>query len=283
MNETVITAGALSAKVTTQGKYGWCGLSDLAHKQHNRRWLLSPALTLEHYIGIPLDSSDYIWYEPCESPKLLHNISPDGCMLQYGALKCSQVECAISYQMVAPHYVDVLVEAETNRVEWPMGSLALFFATIIYAPIYTGVTFLGFDKGVEVKSGNPWVHFNGRASVAGRTVHPAGVDKPELRRPENPPQTYYYDDSSVRFEESFFFGNVENMVFAVFFPRSHRETVRFVVNPLADAFGGPAWDFFWVLNDPPQGVKYSLPLRILFKPFVNTEDIQREYELYATP
>ena len=34
---------------------------------------------------------------------------------------------------------------------------ALFFATIVYAPIYTGVTFLGFDTGVEVKNGNPWV------------------------------------------------------------------------------------------------------------------------------
>lgn len=122
MNETLISAGELSARVTAQGEYGWCGLSDLIHTRHRRRWHLSPVLTLEHYIGIPPDSPDYIWYEPCESPKSLDSISPDGCTLRYGSLECSKVDCTMSYRMVAPHYVDMLVEAGTARAEWPIGS-----------------------------------------------------------------------------------------------------------------------------------------------------------------
>lgn len=54
------------------------------------------------------------------------------------------------------------------------------------------------------------------------------------------PQTYYYADFSARFDEAFFFGTVGTKVFAVFFPTSQRQYVRFVVNPLAPAFGGPA-------------------------------------------
>ena len=282
MSQVLISGGALSATVTTQGRNGWCGLSRLAHHDYPISWLLSPALTLEHYIGIPMDSPEYIEYEPCYSPRSLDNITSDGCTLRYGAKSCSKVDCSISYRMVPPHYVDVLVRAQTNRAEWPFKSLALFFATIVNAPIYTGVTFTGHDIGVDVKGGNPWIHFNGFASVIGKTVHPAGLNNPELPRPENPPPSYYYSDSSVRFDRAFFFGLVGQMVFAVLFPPSHREVVRFTVNPLAPAFGGPAWDFFWAIKDPTQSRVWELQLRVLWKPFRGPEDVLKEYESYIS-
>ena len=34
-----------------------CGLDDLAHSDYDRPWLLSPAFTLEHYIGVPFDDT----------------------------------------------------------------------------------------------------------------------------------------------------------------------------------------------------------------------------------
>jgi hypothetical protein len=55
-----IAAGDLQTTVTFEGRYGWCGLTQLAHAAHTGEWLLSPAFTLEHYIGVPLNSPDYI-------------------------------------------------------------------------------------------------------------------------------------------------------------------------------------------------------------------------------
>ena len=61
-------------------------------------------------------------------------------------------------------------------------SLALFFATIVRAPIYTGVTFRGY-AGLRHPDANGWMHFNGQADTPGRVVHPSGDANPELGRP----------------------------------------------------------------------------------------------------
>ena len=71
MTQTPISGGALSATVSSKGKFGWCGLNELTHEDRPISWLLAPALTLEHYLGIPSESPEHIQYEPCESPKHL--------------------------------------------------------------------------------------------------------------------------------------------------------------------------------------------------------------------
>ena len=201
-----IAAGNLQATVASAGTYGWCGLKQLTHARHAKPWLLSPVFTLEHYIGVPLDSPDYIEYEPCASPKHLENIAQDGCTLHYGSLKCSQIDCVITYCLIAPHYIDVTVRAQTQRVDWPLSTMALFFATIVRAPIYTGINLLGRDLGADVQSAsdNRWVHSNSFASQAGNGAHPTGMLNPELPRPADALKTYYYSDSSVCFDQPFF-------------------------------------------------------------------------------
>lgn len=279
--EAAIGAGELRMHVDLGDKNGWCGLGDLRHREQGESWLLSPALTLEHYIGVPHSASDYVAYEPCMSPKTLRDVTPEGCTLDYAPRASCHIACSIAYRVTPPHYVDVAIEARSGREEWRFREAALFFATIVRAPVYTGVTLRGRDTGVDVRGGNPWHYFNGFASLPGRTVHPARVAQPELRRADDAPPAYFYDDSSLRFEEPFFFGRIEQMVFALLFPPDERENVRFVINPLAPAFGGPAWDFFWVLRDPSPERVFRLPLRVMWKPFVSDADVLREYETYA--
>lgn len=270
----------VSAVIRTNGRHGWCGLEELAHSDHPLDWQLSPALTLEHYIGVPQDAPEYISYEPCDSDKELVVRGSSECTLIYHPMSSAKVETRITYAMKSPHYVDVNIAVVTERANWPYGSLALFFATIVKVPLYTGVYLLGDDKQLEGKRASRWLHFNGLASVAGRTAHPSGVEKPELGRPERAPDTYYYADSSVRFDEPLYYGVVGPMVYCLMFRREQRTEVRFTVNPLAPAFGGPAWDFFWMIQDPTPAIAYELPLRILWKPFVGHEDILEEYANY---
>ncbi len=280
ITQTTISGGALSATVSSKGKFGWCGLNGLNHEDRPISWLLAPALTLEHYLGIPSESPEHIQYEPCESPKYLDDIIENGCTLHYSPLPCSEVTCSISYRMKPPHYIDVRVRVQTKRESWPLGYLALFFATIVDAPVYTGVTINGFDEQAELTRENPWVFFNGYGRDSGRTAHPADVNKPELERHESDRDGYYYDDSSIRFDRPLFFGTIDGMVFGLMFPSKNRENVRFTVNPLAAAFGGPAWDFFWVIPDPVPGQTWELPLRVIWKPFQSRDDMLREYQVY---
>ena len=69
------------------------------------------------------------------------------------------------------------------------------------------------------------------------------------------------------------------MVFSILFKSSDREHIRFTVNP-ASAFGAPAWDFFWLIENPVPGETRQLPLRVLWKPFIARQDILDEYESY---
>lgn len=282
MTEATIADGAVSATVSSGDKYGWCGLEALTYADKKLDWQLSPALTLEHYLGVPPNSPEFIQYEPCESPKRLEQVTEEGCTLRYSPMRCSQVECSVDYGARAPHYIDVLVRTNTSRADWPLGYLALFFATIVDAPIYSGITVNGFDEELELSRENPWVSFSGYAGRPGRTIHPAGVGSPELRSPSEDREGYYYDDSSVRFERPFFYGTVDDMVFALLFRAQDRESLRFTVNPVAGAFGGPAWDFFWVIDCPIPNETYELPFRLVWKPFSGKNDILSEYDLYQS-
>ena len=277
VTQAEISAGDIQAAVTSKGRFGWCGLSHLSHKHYAQEWLLSPALTLEHYLGVPKQAKDYIAYEPCSSPKHLEAHASTACCLHYDPLSCSHVECHLAYQAVAPHYIDVTVQAKTSRADWPFNYLALFFATIVRTPLYAGINFLGKDLAGPMKGETQWIHFNGLAGESGRVVHPDGVTKPELTRPADPGDAYYYDDSSVRFVQPYFYAQIESMVFAVMFHPRDKDKVRFVVNPVAPAFGGPAWDFFWIIEDPIPKQSHTLSFRTLFKPFVSRDDISKEY------
>lgn len=279
MPEARISSGALSANVSSRGVHGWCGLGDLKHRANDREWLVRPALTLEHYLGVPMDSPDYIEYEPFTSRRSLRNIRADGCTLRYGPKDCCRIECTIDYQIVSPHYVDVLATANVGRQKWPHGYAALFFATIVDAPLYSGINILGRDPALSFKRANPWVHFNGSGVTPGLTIHPSGAVDPALRRPDAAPDVYYFSDSSIRFDAPMFYGLVDEMMFGVLFKESDRERVRFTVNP-ASAFGAPAWDFFWIIENPSPARPETLAFRVVWKPFVSRDDVLAEFDTY---
>ena len=138
MTNARIEAGALSASVSARGPHGWCGLDRLAHSDGAADWLVRPAITLEHYLGVPLDAPEHTEYEPFASQRSLRRVRESGCSLRYGPQDCCRVTCTIDYQVVAPHYVDTTVQVLTGRDRWPHGCLGLFFATIVEAPAYSG-------------------------------------------------------------------------------------------------------------------------------------------------
>ena len=277
MPNVLIRNGMLSGEVCTEGGHGWGGLSDLKYNDKRENCFLSPVLTPVFYFGVPMAEDGFQEYEPCDSKKTIENISKEGCTLKSHPMPCSQVTSSITYEMVEPYYIDVTLNLKTQRSDWPFDVLVATFSTIVRAPIYSGIILEGQDGGKQVKGGNRWVNFNG---MQGKIAHPARVDSPEIIDPEQRKKIYHYTDSSVRFDRPFFYGSIEEMVFACFFPLSAREQIRFTVNPLAGAFGGPAWDVFWIIDSPSIATEYEMKFRTVFKPFEGANDILNEYETY---
>ena len=119
------------------------------------------------------------------------------------------------------------------------------------------------------------------ATQQGKTVHPANCEHPELPRTPDAPNTYFYSDASIRFAQPFFYAPIDNMAFGLMFRPEDAEQVRFTVNPLAPAFGGPAWDFMWNIVEPVAGQTYTLSFRSFFKLFMGSNDILQEYDSFA--
>lgn len=71
-------------------------------------------------------------------------------------------------------------------------------------------------------------------------------------------------------------------MFAVFFPTTHRQHVRFVVNPLAPAFGGPAWDFLWIIPSPRTSATYRLTMRVILREYNGMERLLAAYHEYRS-
>jgi uridine kinase len=57
--------------------------------------------------------------------------------------------------------------------------------------------------------------------------------------------------------------------------------VRFTQSPSGGGDGNPAWDFQWFINRPRKDKLYRLIYRAVYKPWVDREDVLREYDQFV--
>ena len=68
------------------------------------------------------------------------------------------------------------------------------------------------------------------------------------------------------------------MVLAYLFDSSESEVIRFSQSPTGGGKTNPAWDFQFIIPQPEQGKEYSFSVRIVYKPFINQEDLLKEWQ-----
>ena len=67
------------------------------------------------------------------------------------------------------------------------------------------------------------------------------------------------------------------MVFAYLFSEPEEGTIRFTQSPNGAGEGKPAWDFQYILPDFEVGKQYAIKLRVIYKEWINSQDIENEY------
>ena len=251
---------------------GYNGVAQLFHAQEDSG-IFVPAyagFNLEHIFDG--DSLDQL-FEPRNYPMTLYRKSEYEVLLYQEPTPLSGVESLTSFKMVEPHYIDVSFDVVFHRTDFFDHDYAgLFWASYINNPrdkkmYFKGMTESDIDSVYLVAA---WSEEHGRSST-----HRSADDDHDFYFADNFNARLANHYSGVRFAEPWFFGRYKNMVLAYFI--KGEEVVRFSQSPTGGGRMNPAWDFQYLIPSPKENKKYSLKVRVMYKPFVSEQDVASEF------
>ena len=184
-------------------------------------------------------------------------------------------------------YVDLAFSVTLQRERFPLGYVDFMWASYMNRTRDRRLHFYGVDGAQEgwMSFGDDTPHGFETGTVAHRDVDPLPYEpgSEPLNLIEHPEKTFLLP---------FYYGLVDGdgdldttddtMVYIMMFDRT--EEIRFAMwNFIQDAGGqadphSPAWDWQYVVRDPEVGRQYGYRSRLVYKPFVDREDVRREYE-----
>lgn len=288
-SHTRLQAGDLAAVVgdnSADGEHrpGYNGVWSLRHAASPRS-LFVPAvagLNLEHIVtGEHLDDAT-TFFEPRNSPMSLTRLGDTEAELHQPPTPTFHVESWTRFRLAAPHYLDMDVRFRTHQDVFPRGYVALFWASYIHAPLDKSMYFLGgLDDQREF-----WTQFctqwhNDQSTVRHRDDHL------EMTFPAGGRDALFKNLSRLRFDQPFFYGYFDELVWLVMFDRS--EGIRLTHSPSggganADlATTNPAWDFQFLVPRPETMKEYGFRVRTVLRPRCSRDVIRAEFARWQRP
>ena len=284
-SHATLRAGDLTAVVgdnSAEGEHcaGYNGVWSLHHAAGTRS-VFVPALAglnLEHIVtGEHLDGDSKLFFEPRNAPMSFKQLSESEVELCQPPTPTFHIESWTRFRLAAPHYLDMSFRCVAHERLFTRGYLALFWASYINAPTDKSMYFLGGLDGQK----NFWTQFctqwhNDQSTVRHRddmfemTFAPGGRD------------TLFKRLSRFRFDQPFYYGNFDDLVWLVMFDRA--EGIRFAHSPSG---GGaistlqttnPAWDFQFLIEKPEVMKEYSFRVRTVLRPRCSREELLAEFE-----
>lgn len=279
-----LQAGELTAVVgdnaaAGEHRAGYNGVWSLRHAG-GKRSLFVPAvagLNLEHIVtGEHLDGDSKVFFEPRNAPMRFTQISASEADLHQPPTPTFHVESWTRFQLVAPHYLDMSFRCVAHRPVFPHGYLALFWASYINAPDDKSMYFLG---GLE-KQNNLWTQLctqwhNDQSTVRHRD------DTFAMSFPGKGRDTLFKSLSRLRFDQPFFYGHFDDLVWLVMFDRA--AGIRLTHSPSGGGANAalqttnPAWDFQFVIQQPEVLKEYRFRVRTVLRPRCSREELLDEF------
>jgi hypothetical protein len=274
-----IAAGDLTAVVgdnSANGEHraGYNGLWSLRHRSHTRS-LFVPAIAgmnLEHIItGAPVPNNA-AFFEPRQAPMAFRAVSDTEAELHQPPTPITQVESWTRFRVVAPDFLDIDFRCVPRRDLFERGYLSLFWASYIHAPQDKSIYFSGGldgQKELWTQFCTPW--HNDQSTVRHRN------DAFDMTFAEDGRPTLYKNLSRFRFDQPFFYGNFDDLVWVVMF--DHEEQIRLTHSPSGGGVNAelrttnPAWDFQFVIQKPEVGREYGFRMRTMLRPRVSRVEI----------
>ena len=261
-----------NTEVKPDHKAGYNGIAQLSHVKLDTPVFVPDyaGFNLEHIFG---GDSLHQLFEPRRHPMTLFRKSGDVVLLYQEATPLSGVESLTEFKVVNPHYIDITFACIFHSEQFFSHQYAgLFWASYIQKPDDKKIYF----KGVEENDlQNKWISAYSEEHGVNSTHRSIG-DKNDLFFSENFNARLANHYSKFRFTDPFYFGRFGKMVLAYFFDT--KEIIRFSQSPTGGGESNPAWDFQYIIPYPETGKKYSFKVRMIYKPFINEEDISNEYK-----
>jgi hypothetical protein len=285
-----LQAGDLTAVVgdnSAAGEHraGYNGVWSLRHAVASRS-LFVPAvagLNLEHIVtGEHLDGDHKLFFEPRSAPMSFKQLSASAAELHQPPTPTFHVESWTRFELVAPHYLDMTFRCVAHQPVFPRGYLALFWASYINAPADKSMYFLGGDrqKNLWTQLCTQW--HNDQSTVRHRD------DTFEMTFPEGSRDTLFKSLSRFRFDEPFFYGNHDELLWLVMFDRT--AGIRFTHSPSGGGANpalqttNPAWDFQFLVPQPEVMKEYGFRVRTVLRPRCSRAELLAEFSKWkGTP
>lgn len=256
-------------------KAGYNGIAELYHNDQDSN------IFVPSYAGFNLEhifSGDSLiqFFEPRVNPMNLYQKSDTEVLLYQEATPVSGVESLTEFKLVAPNYIDVTFRCILHNKHYFSHDYAGFFwASYINAPPDRTIYFRGISEGQPAEN---WIQAYSEKHGT-KSTHRAIQDKYDFFFIPEFKATLANNYSEYRYSTPFYFGRLHNMALAYFF-KSH-EVIRFSQSPTGGGSTNPAWDFQYLIPNPQIEKEYSFRVRIVYKPFTNSEDIRMEYEKWT--
>jgi len=253
---------------------GYNGIAQLYHAEEDSG-IFVPAyagFNLEHIFG---GDSLHQLFEPRLHPMTLFRKTDDEVLLYQDPTPLSGVESLTSFKVVPPHYIDVTFEFIFHNDEFfRHGYAGLFWASYIHQPDDKKVYFNGVMEN-ETPENSSWIAAYSQEHGVNST-HKSVDDDHDLFFAENFNAKLANHFSGYRYSEPCFFGRYKNMVLAYMIHGD--QVIRFSQSPTGGGDLNPAWDFQYLIPAPEKGKKYSFKARMVYKPFINENDILEEFK-----
>lgn len=237
-------------------------------------------VNLEHYFDErPRHDDGKIFFEPRNAPMTFERVSDTVAELVQPATPFYRVASRTRFELREPYYVDVAYRCTPTENVFQGEYMGVFWASYINAPINKGLYFL---RGGSMLDEPQWVQYVTQEHGRDSTVLPEG-DETDLSYPEGG-GLLFGSLSPLRYSVPFYYGRFRNMVLIyIFKPNPY---LRFSHSPSG---GGrtpkgddtnPAWDYQLVIPGFEVGKEYGLDMRVVFKPWVDREDVLKEVRAY---
>lgn len=243
---------------------------------------LYAGLNLENFFDArPRHEDDKIFFEPRTNPIQFTRVDDTTAELYQAATPFYGIESWTHFELKEPYYIDFSFRCVPHKPDLGGGYFGVFWASYINAPDNKSYYFLEpgstLDKPV-------WVQFLTQQHDRDSTVRSAegGADVPlDATKP-----CLWTQISPLRYGEPFFYGRFRDMVLIYIFEPD--PNLRFAHSPsgggkTASGDGyNPAWDFQIVVPDYEVGQEYGLRGRLVYKPWVDRQDVLNEVRKYRS-
>ncbi len=269
------------------------GFNPLWHRDYPGESLFrheAVGLNFEHIFNGMARDKDRSMFTPRRDPNVL-SVDSSGYTLSWPAEGSSWgMECRMRYDVRGARFIDMEFTATPRDDHYGLGYAALMWASYMNHTRDRSIHFYGTNNGKE-----GWVTFGEDTAEGFETGTVACAGVPDLPYEEGAQTLNLIEHPTKKFLLPFYYGLVDGdgdyatgddtMVYIMMFDQ--REPIRFAMwnfikgpDDKPDPHS-PAWDWQYVIREPKVGQTYHYSARMVYKPFIDAEDVRKTYEAWA--